>query len=203
MPARVHRPGCDLALHRPSAGACRRAQGPPCRPRGCQPRQGDAGGTGHPPARSSGDVVGMLCHSKRLTPLKSFPVVFLLAAVLSWELWLLRGDADGYWGRGRKDGSGGASLDPHGPWHGCSSGPSLGALWLGVLGKPQGSCSPGPILPKDREEVCVPSAVTSRLPFPCLLEALPSLPSPGACRWHGWKDAQAPPAPWGILSLAL
>lgn len=46
--------------------------------------------------------------------------------------------------------------------------------------------------------MCVPSAVTSHLPSPCFPEALPALPSHGACRWHGWKDAQALPAPWGI-----
>lgn len=45
--------------------------------------------------------------------------------------------------------------------------------------------------------MCVPSAVTSRLPSPCLPEDLPALlPSPGPCRGHGWEDAQAPPAPW-------
>lgn len=45
----------------------------------------------------------MLYQAKRLTPLKSFPVMSLLAAVLSWEMWLLRGSADEYRGRGRKD----------------------------------------------------------------------------------------------------
>lgn len=72
--------------------------------------------------------MGMLCQAKSLTPLKSFPVVSLLAALLSWELWLLGGDADGYRGRGMKDGSGGASLDAHGPQRGWSSGPSPAAL---------------------------------------------------------------------------
>lgn len=72
--------------------------------------------------------MGMLCQAKGLTPLKSFPVVSLLAALLSWELWVLGGDADGYRSRGMKDKSGGASLDAHGPQRGWSSGPSPAAL---------------------------------------------------------------------------
>lgn len=51
------------------------------------------------------------------------------------------GDADGYQGREREDGSGGASLDTRSLHHGCSSGTSLGALWPGVLRKLQSSCS--------------------------------------------------------------
>lgn len=43
---------------------------------------------------------------------------------------------------------------------------------LGSLGSPRAAAP----LPKDREEVCVPGAVTSQLPSPCLLEALPSPP---------------------------
>lgn len=69
---------------------------------------------------------------------KGFLVASLLAAVLSWEVW---GDADGYQGRGREDGSGGASLDTHSLQHGCSSGTSLGAFCPGILRKPQSSYS--------------------------------------------------------------
>lgn len=103
---------------------------------------------------------------------------------------------------------GGASLGPHGPQCGCSSGASLGALWPGVLGEPQGSCSQAPSCPRtgrrcvsqawSRATFCPPASPRPCLPSPPLEPAagmagrmlrhpqFPGESSPWLCNLHQW-----------------